>query len=79
MIWVFLIGPRINAVGRLSDPTDALRLLCSPNSTQAAKYAQILDSSNQDRQTIQADHLEEAEKLVKNNKNKVIIIASKVF
>jgi len=38
----FLLGPRLNAVGRLSDPTDALRLLCSRNSLEAGKYAQVL-------------------------------------
>lgn len=58
----FVLGPRINAVGRLSNPTDALRLLCSQNAIQAGKYAQILDGFNQDRQTLQQDSIDLAEK-----------------
>jgi len=57
----FLLGPRINAVGRLSDPTDALRLLCSTSELQANKYAQVLNDFNQDRQTIQKESLDIAE------------------
>ena len=75
----FIIGPRLNAVGRLSDPTDALRLLCSTTPALAAKYAAVLDDFNRDRQLLQGEHLEEAEKMVKNNKEKVIVIASQEF
>nr|MBP9818265.1 hypothetical protein [Candidatus Shapirobacteria bacterium] len=57
----FLLGPRINAVGRLADPTDALRLLCSTDSLHASRYAQSLNSYNQDRQILQKDSLEIAE------------------
>jgi single-stranded-DNA-specific exonuclease len=59
----FVLGPRINAVGRLADPTDALRLLCSQNSFQAAKYAGSLNSYNQDRQLLQKESTELAEKI----------------
>jgi single-stranded-DNA-specific exonuclease len=75
----FVIGPRINAVGRLSNPTEALRLLCSQNSEQASKYAKNLDKFNKDRQTIQKDNLEIAEKNNLNNKNKLVFIAHKEF
>ncbi len=54
----FILGPRINAVGRLSDPTDALRLLCSTSEIQANKYAQVLNNFNQDRQIIQKESLD---------------------
>lgn len=74
----YLIGPRINAVGRLSDPDDAFHLLSATSSSQASQYAKILDNYNQDRQSLQADHLLEAEKLIKPG-HKVIIIASKNF
>jgi len=69
----FILGPRINAVGRLSDPTDALRLLCSNSETQASKYAQVLNNFNQDRQLIQKESLDIADKNI-NLKNKIIII-----
>jgi single-stranded-DNA-specific exonuclease len=57
----FIIGPRINAVGRLSNPMDALRLLCAPNSQTAAKYVDTLNTFNQDRQQLQTQMLEQAE------------------
>ncbi|MFA6184960.1 MAG: single-stranded-DNA-specific exonuclease RecJ [Candidatus Shapirobacteria bacterium] len=90
----FVIGPRINAVGRLSNPTDALRLLCSQNSIQATKFAQNLDKFNKDRQDIQKENLKIAENIIcrddqsgrlnqnpksTSNKNKLIFIAHKEF
>ncbi|OIP86522.1 single-stranded-DNA-specific exonuclease RecJ [Candidatus Shapirobacteria bacterium CG_4_8_14_3_um_filter_35_11] len=60
----FILGPRINAVGRLSDPTDALRLLCSQNENQATKYAQVLNNFNQDRQLIQKESFNRVENLI---------------
>jgi single-stranded-DNA-specific exonuclease len=54
----FVLGPRINAVGRLSNPTDALRLLCSQNSVQATKYATILNDYNKTRQDLQKESLD---------------------
>jgi len=75
----FVIGPRLNAVGRLSNPTEALRLLCSQNSLQASKYAQNLDKFNKERQSIQKDNLKIAEENNLNNKNKLVFIAHKNF
>ena len=74
----FVLGPRINAVGRLSDPTDALRLLCSTNPIQAAKYAESLNSFNQDRQLLQKESIELAEKQV-DLRNKLIFIHEPSF
>ena len=75
----FVIGPRINAVGRLSNPTEALRLLCSQNSVQASKYATNLDKFNKDRQDIQKENLKIAEKLIHQNNDKLIFISHKDF
>jgi len=81
----FVIGPRINAVGRLSNPTEALRLLCSQNSLQASKYAKNLDKFNKDRQDIQKDNLITAEKLICRDdqsgrlNDKLIFISHKDF
>jgi single-stranded-DNA-specific exonuclease len=75
----FVIGPRLNAVGRLSNPTDALRLLCSTSNILASKYATILDSFNKDRQLLQQDSIDIAQKQVKENKNKVIFISDNSF
>lgn len=72
----FLIGPRLNAVGRLSDPTDALRLLCSSSVLQASKYAKVLNDFNQKRQDLQKESLEIADKDI-DLKHKIIFVAGK--
>lgn len=70
----FLLGPRLNAVGRLSDPTEALRLLCSRNSLEADKYAKVLNSFNAKRQDLQKESIDSADKNI-DIKNKVIFVA----
>lgn len=70
----FVLGPRINAVGRLSNPTDALRLLCSQNSLQAAKYATILNDFNKTRQELQKESIDIAQKDL-DLTNKIIFVS----
>lgn len=78
----FIIAPRINAVGRLEDATDALRLLCTTKNSRAFKLAHYLGEKNRQRQTMVEKSLAEAEKiLTKQIKNyqtipKIIILVS---
>jgi single-stranded-DNA-specific exonuclease len=74
----FILGPRINAVGRLSNPTDALRLLCSQTREQANKFVSILDGYNKERQTLQQESLILAEKNI-NSKDKLLFVADSSF
>jgi len=48
----FIIGPRINASGRMDDPMEALRLLCTPNENRAISLAQKIDQKNRERQEL---------------------------
>jgi single-stranded-DNA-specific exonuclease len=48
----FVIAPRINAMGRLGDGTDALRLICTTNSQRAAELANLVNLTNSKRQKI---------------------------
>lgn len=57
----FVLGPRLNAAGRLESATTALKLLCTQNSTQAAELARQLDDLNRKRQDLTLQYLEIAE------------------
>lgn len=46
----FGIAPRINAAGRIYNPLDALRILCTSNPKLAGELAQKIESHNKDRQ-----------------------------
>ena len=46
----YLIGPRLNASGRIESALTALRLLCTKNDEKALAFAGLLDKTNKDRQ-----------------------------
>ncbi|MBB3591398.1 single-stranded-DNA-specific exonuclease [Rhizobium sp. BK529] len=57
----FLIGPRINAGGRIGDAALGSRLLTLDDAAQAEDIAQRLDELNRERQAMEAIMLQEAE------------------
>jgi len=57
----FLIGPRINAGGRISDAALGSRLLTLDDTGEAEAIAERLDELNRDRQVMEANMLQEAE------------------
>lgn len=57
----FLIGPRINAGGRIGDAALGSRLLTLEDAAEAEDIAGQLDALNRDRQTMEAAMLAEAE------------------
>lgn len=64
-----IIGPRLNAIGRLEHAIDALRLLCTKDEIKARKLAKLLCDANLTRQKLTIDALDEAQlKLDKNKK-----------
>ncbi len=48
----FVIGPRLNAMGRLEHAIDSLRLLCTKDISKARKLAKLLSDTNRSRQDI---------------------------
>ncbi|MCB1513998.1 MAG: single-stranded-DNA-specific exonuclease RecJ [Hyphomicrobiaceae bacterium] len=56
----FILGPRINAGGRIGDAALGARLLASEDATEAAKIAALLDKLNRERKEIETQMLEEA-------------------
>ncbi len=57
---VFILAPRINALGRLGDCSEAIRLLSTRDERLAAEIARKLDSENKRRKEIDEKTLHEA-------------------
>jgi single-stranded-DNA-specific exonuclease len=55
----FGLGPRINAVGRLGEATEAFRLVTTDSDHLALELARKLDSANKRRQALDGEILEE--------------------
>src|SRR5690606_40794721 len=56
----FLLGPRINAGGRIGDAALGARLLATDDATEAGEIAAILDRLNKERREMEARCVEEA-------------------
>ena len=56
----FALGPRINAGGRIDDAGLGLRLLLCEDPVEARNLAATLDAVNRQRQTVEADMLDQA-------------------
>ncbi|MFQ5865697.1 MAG: single-stranded-DNA-specific exonuclease RecJ [bacterium] len=64
---VFIIAPRINAVGRLGDAGRAVRLLTSTSDQQAKNIAAILESENRNRRNIDEETFGQAVEIIQND------------
>jgi len=56
----FMLGPRLNAAGRMGDAESALELLLTDYEPRAKEIAAVLDGSNRDRQDIESKIIAEA-------------------
>ena len=67
---VFKFGPRINAAGRIKSGAEAVRLLITDDAEAALRFAQDIDSYNQDRRDYDSKTTDEAlEQLEKDPMN----------
>lgn len=75
----FILGPRINASGRIDSAETALKLLMCEDKQEADLLARSLDAHNHKRQKIERQILKEAEDLINREINfkeqKVIVVA----
>lgn len=73
----FMIGPRINAGGRISDCDIGAKLLSTENPTEAQNLAEQLNLLNEERKNIEADVLTEAmtqaENMMADNPNCLVV------
>jgi single-stranded-DNA-specific exonuclease len=60
---VFVLAPRINAVGRLGDATRAVQMLTSTDPSEAQELARVLEEENRNRRKIDEDTFADAQRL----------------
>ncbi len=80
----FVLGPRINAGGRIGDAALGAKLLSIDDETEAARIAVLLDKLNRERKAIETQMLDEAmahaDQLVEADASlPLLMIASKEF
>ena len=63
---IFVLGPRINAAGRLGDATRAVRLLTSADPEEASQLAVELEEENRNRRKIDEDTFASAQLLAES-------------
>jgi len=76
----FRLAPRLNAAGRLEDAALGVELLLTSDQGRAKELAEALDSSNEERQSLEQSILHDALEMVKNDPSlrnrKSIVLAS---
>ncbi|MGI6484297.1 MAG: single-stranded-DNA-specific exonuclease RecJ [Candidatus Dojkabacteria bacterium] len=70
----YLIGPRINAAGRIGSPMDGVKLLVSNDDKLCQDIAEQLDLLNFDRQKLTLETKEEAVEMIGDIKDKFIFV-----
>ena len=66
---VFLVGPRINAAGRIHSAFDSVRLLLAENMSVASKLAEEINNYNKERKGLDTLATEEAKKRLESDPN----------
>lgn len=63
----FVLGPRMNAAGRMGKADSALELLLTEDPVKARELALFLDSANQNRKLVESEIMEEAVRRIEAN------------
>ena len=76
----FVLGPRLNASGRLAEATAGWELLTTEDESNARRIAQDLDSLNRERQRLELEAYREAEAMLEaqpeDERSHCIVVAS---
>lgn len=77
----FIIGPRLNAAGRMEDPMEALRLVCTKDDQRAGLLASKIDQHNKARQLLTAQSTLHARNLwlTQDGKGKLIFVSHESY
>jgi single-stranded-DNA-specific exonuclease len=78
---VFILAPRINAIGRLGDAQQAIKLLTTKDENMAHAIARVLNAENKRRKDIDEQTLNEALEQIEQNvdmsRDRAIVLASR--
>ncbi|OGC44259.1 single-stranded-DNA-specific exonuclease RecJ [candidate division WS6 bacterium RIFOXYB1_FULL_33_14] len=70
----YILGPRINAAGRIGSPLDAVKLLVSDKEEVCKNIAEILNETNFQRQHMTQSGLDEAMEIVGDSDSKLLFV-----
>ncbi len=70
----FILGPRLNAAGRLDSARAAFELLITEDVSRAALLAQQLEMQNRERQTLTRNIQEQAEQIVQEDDPEALLL-----
>ena len=73
----YIIGPRLNAMGRLEHAIDSLRLLCTKDPNKAKRLAKLLSETNTQRQKQTIDAIEQARMQIDVQKKIYVLVNDK--
>ncbi len=75
----FIIAPRLNAMGRMSNSLDSLRLICTKDSEKAKSLATILNEMNARRQMAVEESYSVAREMVSLDSSGIIAVSHENF
>lgn len=77
---IFVLAPRINALGRMGSAMDAVTLLTTPNPEEADRISQVLEQQNLKRRQIDEQTLHEALEMVEQQvdpeRDRAVVLSS---
>lgn len=78
----YMIGPRLNASGRIESALAALRLLCTSSLAKATELAATLNETNKDRQAMteeMSEHAKLAALSIKQETDRILVIDNESY
>lgn len=72
----YILGPRINAAGRIGSPLDAVKLLVSDKQEVCEGIADILNETNMQRQYMTQNGLDQAKEIIGDSNEKILFVVS---
>lgn len=70
----YVLGPRLNASGRMSSAVDSLKILLTESEEEAILIAKKLQAHNQQRKITEKEMIKEAEELLEDDTNNIIVV-----